>query len=1255
MSMPTIRGITLHKLLGTGGMGAVYAGVREGTGEPVAVKVLLAENPPEAAKRRFEREARAMASVRHPNLCRAFEFGTLSGGRLYLVMERLRGEDLGQHMDRRGRLSCRDAVAIVGQAAAGLAEAHAQGLVHRDLKPSNIFLHEPREGGPAVAKVLDFGLAVFAAGSAGETRVTQTGDIVGTPAYMAPEQARGAKTEDARTDVYGLAAVLYAALAGTPPYGVGTTLEVLVRLLTEEPTPLFELRSDVPAPLRALIMQCLKRDPAARLPDMPNFGAALAALESTLAAGNVIRDRKRTVMAEAVTLIGEQRVLTVMLARGAENETRVVELIAEQGGRAVALGGGHVVGLFGGEALEGGEAERAVRAALLAKDLCRGVGVGTGRASGGGAHFSGDAFQRAETATRLAEDGVLVDAETQKRVRGRFHFDGEQVMAEVTVRAERQELPYIGRELELAEVRGHVLRAFEDEEPACVLAQGPPGIGRTRLLAEVVAAVLQAEPETFLVELRCDKTWRYRAWSVVGTALLRWAGLPDDVPAEQLTQTMRRMASEAELDPAQGHFFAAAMGVPLPLGLSPAMDAAARDAQVMRDQMVYALGDLLESLAVRQPLLIVIDDVHHGDTASLEALDVLLRRLDFARLALVCAGRSEPHEVDLVHNPRVHRVALRELSKKAAARLAVLAGVPAEVADELAEHAGGNPLFVEEIAQSVAAGDYDASGSGQRFRLPLTVEEAIQARLDALEPSDKDTVKLASVFGVSFFREGLEALGVREARHALVRLKRENLVLPARRRRGEPDALEGHRFRVGVVREVAYAMLTDSQRTRVHGRVAAWLEEAGQGGAAEVAEHLEQAGLVVEAALRWSRAAREAEAAGDLENALRFLARALPSLSGLDAFGARLSRLRLAMRTGNVTLGGAESEAIASFEGEVPAALEPTLLRWQAELLRFQGKLEECAEVMRRALPRLDADELSGALCTLAITLAVTGSPGADEVLDRALGEAGSATDRARVFQVRSYVASMRGEQRAAREALISATAACQEAGDLRRGLEVDIGLAYHETLKGRYEQGVGLLEWALDRARRIGIRPQQAWALVNLGGAYVRLGRVGEASAALDEAGRIGRELDYKPILGAVGMHRALVTLESGVGNLPEAANEVLRCFKGTSHESIGHTLLGMWHMQRGETQEALAACEAAMAIRGDGPIPELEMELLLSYGDALLASGRVEEGGRMLAEARAGMMKQLAATCSTPEEEQDFIAATPGRRRVYDATLND
>lgn len=264
---------TVEAVLGRGGMGTVMR-ARDRDGSAVAVKVPARATDPEIAAR-LVREGEILARLTSPHACRVLDVG-LEAGVPFVVMEHLDGVDLGKVLAAHGRLPIPAAVAIVVDACTALAEAHAHGVVHRDVKPENLFLVR-RAGREPLVKVLDFGASkVRGEGSA----ITGTSAVLGTPAYLAPEQIGGARDVDPRADVWALGVVLYRALAGVLPFDGPTLFDIAVRVAAEPPRPL----GGVPPALAAIVLGCLAKRAAERPASMEVLASALrAAVEPSLA------------------------------------------------------------------------------------------------------------------------------------------------------------------------------------------------------------------------------------------------------------------------------------------------------------------------------------------------------------------------------------------------------------------------------------------------------------------------------------------------------------------------------------------------------------------------------------------------------------------------------------------------------------------------------------------------------------------------------------------------------------------------------------------------------------------------------------------------------------------------------------------------------------------------------------------------------------------------------------------------------------
>ncbi len=266
----------IQGLVGVGGMGSVYRAIHEGTARAVAIKVLREDQlTQERAIDRMMREAAILASVSHPGLPRFHECGLLEDGRPWIAMELVEGTPLAQRMQR-SLMSAHEVMALLGAVAEVLDAAHQRGVTHRDLKPDNIFLTPDDPQFPV--RVIDWGIAHHLDGS----RFTNMNEAIGTPTYMAPEQARGGPT-DGRCDIYGLGIVAYQALTGRPPFVGATSVEILVQHLNRPVPALAPRCPDAPYGFVDLVERMLDKSVEARpcAADIQNVVSRLSADVST--------------------------------------------------------------------------------------------------------------------------------------------------------------------------------------------------------------------------------------------------------------------------------------------------------------------------------------------------------------------------------------------------------------------------------------------------------------------------------------------------------------------------------------------------------------------------------------------------------------------------------------------------------------------------------------------------------------------------------------------------------------------------------------------------------------------------------------------------------------------------------------------------------------------------------------------------------------------------------------------------------------
>ncbi|MCA1663154.1 MAG: serine/threonine protein kinase [Myxococcales bacterium] len=316
----TILGETyeVQRRLGEGGMGRVYEARHVRLGRHYAVKIMHQMFAADRdALARFRREATAASTIHSANVAQVFDVNATRDGQPYLVYEYIDGEDLGTLLEREGSLSIARAAHIARQVASGLAAAHAAGVVHRDLKPENVMLAKAandKDGGD-VAKLLDFGIAKVQQ----EDKLTRTGALLGTPAYMAPEQARGGSTIDHRCDIYALGAMIYRAVTGRPAFGGEDAGRTLTSVIWDEPARPKTLRKDLPDALELVIQRAMAKDPEQRFSSMAELDAALAPFDAVT--GATTRLDSAPIATGAPRLAGDVGRAQTIVASGTTGQT----------------------------------------------------------------------------------------------------------------------------------------------------------------------------------------------------------------------------------------------------------------------------------------------------------------------------------------------------------------------------------------------------------------------------------------------------------------------------------------------------------------------------------------------------------------------------------------------------------------------------------------------------------------------------------------------------------------------------------------------------------------------------------------------------------------------------------------------------------------------------------------------------------------------------------------------------------------------
>ena len=700
--------------------------------------------------------------------------------------------------------------------------------------------------------------------------MTGTGAVVGTPGYMAPEQASSEQEIPPASDIFSLGCVLYECLTGKPPFAAPHFAAVLAKILFAEPAPLSTLRPGLPASLQALVDRMLAKDPKRRLPDAGGLLKALAELEPV---PEVLLPHAETDL-RPISLEGaEQQLASVLMVShhpvSREEETVELEWGGEQrdalraellahGARVELLAGGSLVATLvpeRGTATD--QAALAARCALTFKErwpeaavvLTTGLGMFNERLPVGEAMDRAGRLlrqlERMPTSSCVVLDdvtaGLLGPAFQLSRMdSGIFLLQGEQLGADASRPLLGKPTPCVGREQELALLEFSLNACMEEPAARALLVTAPAGAGKSRLRHEFLRRLERREQQPLVLLGRGDPMSAGASYGLLGQALRQLCGI---VEGENLETRRKRLYQRVALHlPSEEarevvEFLGELCAVPFPEEDSPRLHAARGDPRLMSTQVGRALVAFLEAECAHQPVLLVLEDLHWSDALTVKLVDEALRSLAEQPLMVLALARPEVKELfPGLWSRRLQELPLNGLSRNAGARLVreVLGPeVPEAVVRRVVEQSDGNALFLEELIRMAAEG----RGEGA----PETVLAVLQARLLRMEPGARQVLLAASFFGRSFWPGGVAALAgqaVNESlEHHLRQLVEQELVerLPAGRFRGVPE----YRFHHALLGDAAYGLVPESHRPVGHRLAGEWLEHMGDPDPLELARHFQ--------------------------------------------------------------------------------------------------------------------------------------------------------------------------------------------------------------------------------------------------------------------------------------------------------------------------------------------------------------------------------------------------------------------------------
>ncbi len=1234
-------------------MGRVFRAIDLRDQGSVALKVLREDSGDVDASARFDREVAALSRLDHPAIVPYVAHGVTEEGSPYLAMRWIEGEELRVVL-KRGPLDVPSTVAVAAQLASALAHAHARGIMHRDVKPSNVLL---RGGKLDQATLIDFGLA---RGEGDE--LTRAGALVGTPTYMAPEQIRNVDVSPA-VDAFALGCVIYQCLTGAPPFAAKGATAVLTRVLFDEPLSLSRVVS-VPPALAELVAAMLRKSGSER-PSMKAAAQVLSGLKTTTPAQPRARRDKLGA--------AEQRVVSVVVAgdpsTGNENDTlrrmqglagrvdieALLAIAARFDGDLKALPNGTVVVVF---AASSAATDLAVRAAACALELKRflervPLALATGRAEAGEVPV-GEAIDRAVGLTPSVE-GVRIDNVTAALLDASFVHEASW---EGTLLRGRRELgavrtllgkptPCVGRDVELGTLEGIAQQSASESIARAVIMTGPAGAGKSRIRYELLGRIRARSPDTRVWMARCDSVSGGAPFGMVAQLVRQTAnileGEPADVSRAKLVARMegipegsRQRVATFLGEVVQVHFTADVQ-----------LQAARRDPMLMGDQMQRAIVDFVDCECAAHPVVIVLEDLQWGDLPSVLALDAALRVCAERPLMVVGFARPEVGEVfpSLFSERAVQPIPLTPLSKKAAERLVrdCLKSAPLAVVDRIVEKAAGNAFYLEELIRGIAEGRGD---------MPETIVAMVQSRLGTLDSQARRLLRAASVFGETFWEGSVRALlgdDGSELGRSLDDLVHRELL--SRRVQSRLAGDVEYVFRHALVREGAYAMLTEKDRVLGHRLAAEWHEQVGEGSAIVVADHFAKSGdrRAIDAYLR---AAEQALEGSDLASAIERAERAVELGAEGETLGA-LSNIRAqAHHWRGETL---EMEEAATVALEL---LPQTDARWAeaATMLAVAeqrlGHTEALVAVAKRLFDMLTVE--SGTRTALARAGARVASllffAGKQELAARLLDLAeiaargGGVEVEARIHQARAPRARQAGRPEDALAHAEAAESAFRVAGDQRNACMMSGIRGFALSELGAYEEAERILIDTLRMAERLGLAAVAAGARSNLGMVYLHLGNKGLAEAMEREAVAALESHDRRQE-GGSRVYLAMILRD--VGKLDVAEHEARRALAlleaAPALRPLAGAVLASILLATGKAQDALETAREAMRwFDAGGNLEEGDALLRLTLARSLVAIGDRARARDVIADARH-RLRERAATIQRAELKKTFLENVP------------
>jgi hypothetical protein len=1139
--------------------------------------------------------------------------------------------------------------------------------------------------------------------------------VVGTPEYMAPEQARGQQDIGPAADVFSLGCVLFECLTGRAPFAGEHIAAVLAKILFDDAPRLRALRPELPEALEELLLRMLHKDPRQRLPDAQAVLAAVQSLGEVSDAGPPeFRPMPRPAAALGSSLqTGEQQLVCVVYAtkpqairtREQKDEFAGASTVEQSqtetpasfaalrtsllvlGVHAEQLADGSLVATVMSSVEQSAATDQAVLAARSALIIHEHwpqaiVGISTGRGVLRAELPIGEAVDRAarllQRPGRDEQHRVILDGATAGLLDSRFELSplpsgcfalvGEHQSLDITRPLLGKPTPCVGREQELAMLKAVLAGCIEESSARAVLVVAPSGLGKSRLRHEFMRIVGEGRyrdgendddaPPPAVLLARAEPSHKGAPYALFGQALRRFLGLPDhraaaaDWPALR-ARVAERLGNASEEDATRvAECLGEILSLPQPESPHPILRGARTEPRRLAELVSAGLCDYLLAECLRQPLLIILEDLQWADTPSLRLSEAVLRVLSEQPIFFLglCRPEAEERIARLWQERGRQEIRLAPLGRRASEQLIkrVLGPkVPPATMARIVEQAGGNALLLEELIRAVAEGHGD--------ELPETVLAMVQVRIGRLDATARRVLRAASIFGESFSAAGVAALygAENDVAHIVDCLQHliDAEILEPSKQGGEGKAAApgmSCSFRHSLLREAAYSLLTDDDRQLGHRLAAAFLEAQGAATPQIIAEHYDKAGETERALGFYLQAAELAFLSSDMKTVEENLTRVEVEAPTGEALGL-LHSLRSVMALIGGDLQGAVDHSRTAIE-LLPAGGE----RWcravavhstSAGLSGQVGSLVQIVEQFERATPQKEArsDFVVASSFISRVYTYLGMREAALNTLSRAELLAGDRLDEdamaeSSFFRALALVHHRLGTSPALAYTLMErALRASQRMQHPRQAISTELELGDIAILFEDPAELEARARAALQKARQLG----EPFVLQGVGAMFTAMlvqwghpQKQAEAKALGQEIiEQLGNNLTVRGVLQAMlgEAQRLLGEDEQAIADL-ELAAESLIMMPGLRVIALSYLLQAL--VKRGDAEKAAhVAAQAEDLLAMLGHAGSFDATLRLSIAEAHMLNGDHEAGLRALQIARQQL---LSAAATLPEEAQ-------------------